>query len=752
MQDLAQREIRWLERFFSGRNALHWDAIVGVSAHPAWLEQVVPWLELLEHDRDDLPIVLPVFDKDGPTTWYAVALNENAAAALGEELTGVIGLSYSDFCGQLCPCQADDPIEATLRERFGRFVYRFSAQSQENKADIVKALSMYLGILRRRPDTPDRTQQPFGKIRGDFDRALLSGNEIAARRLLDELLATGRADAVQQKFLEIRLLAGLGRQQELSHNDALIKSIMDLSLPPQTLTDVVDALYSRFISSFENEANVDVVISAFKQHISKRFGPLFKERKGVRQASVLKAFLLYELTQDAPNATRCEALVSAYPEEATGKALVQRWLSSLREPVAPPTPANEPDPFNIARQAVGDEDYEVAIDLYFKLLPDVRAYSGLLRCVVEFSTSDLTSKVLGLIDTAPANVRSTLSDRDTKRIATLRAQTAMQAQVNTLPVGWITWAEAVVAEQYKTSPIGILADAVQKWSVEDYLREPVQCEKLASIIGNATGSAEEIFRDAFPYLIEFFADRPSSPTRGFAPLYVMLIEIVACNGSASADELELVTSLVHALLSVAPSRDVYTDAVRALGEIVSENKAASNMDWALNLAELLAIFPSPDAEARLRVFMAVIELIRGNGHRLSDTQRTVLHLLVKDYDCPQLLECFPVPELTPDEEEKGAHFSGLIGIYTLMEGAGLRAKQLLQKILPQARVELNGDFVATERLKHLAAAADVFVFAWRSSKHQAFFCVKESRGDRPLQLPLGKGTASILQAVLAAIE
>ncbi|WP_343653084.1 protein DpdD [Herbaspirillum sp.] len=752
MLTLPEREIGWLERFFSGRNALHWDAIVGSSTHPAWLEQVVPWIELLGHGRRDLPIILPVFEKDGPTMWYAAAPNENASASLGEELMSAIGPSYSDFRGQPHACRPDDVIESALRERFGRFIYRFSPQSESNEADIVKALSIYLGMLRQRPETPDRTQQPFGKIRGDFDKALLAGNEAAARRLLDDLLATGRANAEQQKFLEIRLLAGLGLQQELSHNDALIKSIMDLPLPPQTLTDVVDALYSRFISSIENEANVDVVLTTFKQNIGKRFGPLFKERKGVRQTSVLKAFLLYELTQEVPNATRCDAIVSAHPEGAAGKVLLQRWSSHLKSPLAQPTPVNDPNPFDIARQAVGDEDYEAAVDLYFKLLPDIRAYSGSLRCAVELSVPNITSRVLSIIDNAPTSVRGALSERDTKRIATLRSQIAAPAQANTTQEGWIAWAEAVVSDQYKTSPLAILADSVPKWSVEDYLREPAQCEKLASIIGNATGRAEEAFRDAFPNLVEFFADRPPSPVRGFAPLYVMLIEIVACNGSASADELELVSSLVHALLSTAPNKDVYAETVGTLAEIVSQNKAPSNIDWALNLAELLAIYPAPDAEARLRMFMAVVALINGNSHRLSESQKTVLQLLVKDYSCEQLLDSFPQLGSGSDVAEEHVNFSGLIGIYTLTETAGLRAMHLLQKMLPQARIELNGDFVATERLKNLAAAADVFVFAWRSSKHQAFFCVKEARKKLPIQMPLGKGTASIIAVALAAVR
>ena len=61
---------------------------------------------------------------------------------------------------------------------------------------------------------------------------------------------------------------------------------------------------------------------------------------------------------------------------------------------------------------------------------------------------------------------------------------------------------------------------------------------------------------------------------------------------------------------------------------------------------------------------------------------------------------------------------------------------------------VNSDLVCTPQLTSLAKAADMFVFAWKSSSHQAFYCVKDAiaKGE-PIWAP-GKGTASILRAVL----
>jgi hypothetical protein len=275
---------------------------------------------------------------------------------------------------------------------------------------------------------------------------------------------------------------------------------------------------------------------------------------------------------------------------------------------------------------------------------------------------------------------------------------------------------------------------------------------LAEKIGNASGEAECVFRDAFGALVEFFVDRLAHPVRGFIPLYTMLIRIVAWNGAVSANELELASTLVQALVSLGPSKDDYVEALDAYSEIIAANSTPGNIDWALNAAEMLAMHGSPDSESRLRFFMAVVELARTQNHRLMPTQLAILSLLAKDYSCTNLLESFYFQEQKHAETTGYAHFDGLIGIYTLTESAGQRAREFLRMLLPLARVELNGDGVATERLKHLAINANIFVFAWRSSKHQAYYAAKEARGSRQMLLPIGKGSASILSSVLSELE
>ena len=754
IEALLPRDMSWLERFFSGRNALKWEAVIGRSAPPAWLELVVPWVATFASSGARLPIVLPVFGPDGPCHWYGMASDEAGANALSQELTAFVGPSFSDFQGQPLCAVPTDAIEKVLLERFGRFVFRLEPVNAEDSNGISDALQSYLGLLRRRPDIPDRTQRPFGKIRAEFDRALLAGNEPDARSLREELVSSGRLDAEQQKYLDIRMLAGLGRQYQLAHDYPLVKSVLGLSLPAQTIADLVVALYSTYVAEIECSGDDDAVLSTFRKEIADNFGMLFLERKGVRHPSVLKAFMLYELVQTEPNRARCQAILSAYSED-DGRALVERWAGRL---------ASNPHPwvdlFESARQALADEDYGLALQLSFDAFPDSWTYGSMLRCAVELDHAEVALRVLVTVDEAPEAERLKWTKRDLARLKQLRLETSGKPEesdespIRTIrpEADWLSWVSYVESGSHDRPPLKVLEEALPRWGVEAYASDPAGCRELADRIGNAGSVAEQTFRDAFAPLVEFFVDRPDCPVRGFAPLYAMLIRIVAWNGIVSANELELASAVAQAMVCLGPSRDDYAEAVEAYAEIVTANSAPGNIDWALNAAEMLALNASPDRESRLRFFMAVVDMARACAHRLQPVQYEILTLLAKDYGCSALLEAFPTRESAAQELAPRYDFTGLIGIYTLTEPAGQRARQFLRKLLPQARVEVNADHVATEKLKSLAANADIFVFAWKSSKHQAYFAVKESRGPRQTLLPLGKGSASILDCVLAELH
>lgn len=179
----------------------------------------------------------------------------------------------------------------------------------------------------------------------------------------------------------------------------------------------------------------------------------------------------------------------------------------------------------------------------------------------------------------------------------------------------------------------------------------------------------------------------------------------------------------------------------------------SYLPWSLDLCEALAILPCPsDAarDARLRLFLQVLSQAASFAHRLTAVDLLPLEMLAKDYGVSE--EAVAALKREAKSGDTDAKYQPdlngkTIGIYTLTESAGVRAKTALEELFPGCKVVVNSDLVATAQLTNLAKTADVFVFAWKSSSHQAFYCVKDAlAGNAPIWAS-GKGTASILRAI-----
>ena len=703
-----------------------------------------------------MPIVLPAVLDNGNITWYAVAESDQVFAQLSEELTSFIGPSYSAFVTESPVDYRKSTQAKALASRFGRRVLSFEANCPEDQLQIKKALTLYRNLLVSRPAITTRTRRPFGQIRSDFDRALLAGNELGAKGFLEELKSTGRVDAGQQKCLEVRLHSGLGQFEVMARNEHLIKSVAELSLPSQTLIDVVSALYETHIRPIESDSDIGSIVEVFKKRLIKPFGgALFRDRKGIRNPSVLKAFLLWELCRDVPNLRKARLIFDDYASKSDGWGLVKDWLAQLGVKPQLPTKLNStPDYSSLAQQAIVDEDYESLYEYSLKLLPDIKGYKFLLRSVSELASFKKTGEVLKLVDEASSEVSENFEPKDLERIEILKRFDVTETKYDHRN-GWVWWAESILKGLPLADAKAALVKEVSHWSIDDYTGDPAKCDRLAQLIVGADDNASRVFRESFPEMVAFFVEQPVKPQRTFTPLYSNLVKMLVFCGTLSADELEISSLLALTLLSSGPTVDEYSECLRDMSEILTANRTVMHLDWALNFAELLALHPAQDSGSlRISFFVDVISLVSSAYHRVSSFQRDILEQLANDYGCSDLIERLPGADSEEGNsaEIKNGSFDGFIGIYTLTEGAGHRAKYLLESSYPNARVEVNSDHEATDRLTNLAKKADVFIFAWKSSKHQAFFCVKNARSSKSLIMPIGKGSASIVRSASQCIE
>jgi hypothetical protein len=710
--------------------------------------KALPWLHKLEGSGDDFFTVIPSFGANGEITCYGVATTTQLFSEMSDDLMSFIGATY-------CTFENIDDItistnEQILKNRFGNKVVRFKPFGTPQQEQVALLLDAYLGLINRRPPNADRTTRPFGKIRNDFDLALLAKNEDHARQLINEMSLTGRLDSSQKKCLEIRLLAGLGYTDQIARDQSLITSVIDLSLPHQIITDITTALYETYIRAYENETE-EVVMNNFTQNIYKPYGgALFKTRKSIRDPIVLRSFLLAQLAHNEPDQSKIDGILSAYSANAEGRNLVLKWKEWLKPTSRVQPPTTQPnEPAELVNNAIIDEDYLKAAEICLEHLSDGWVLTPLLRCAENIGSKDLSQRVISHV--ASLKDLSKLNLRDTQRLEKLRKNLESETAFE-IPNSMHAWVTGVINNSLGEDPLRILKESIHKWSLDDLLANPKQCNEIADFIVNADKPQEEVYKAAFISLVDFFADNEKSSQRNFSPIYASLIKVLAWRGALTQDELEIAATLTNALLNSAPTRQVYLDLLSDMDDILEENKSVLNTDWMLNIAELFILYPSQgNDDLRLNLFISIINYFLSIAHRISGPQKDVLKNLAQDFNCRDLLDSFPSENDGEVSKVLRQDYSGYIGIYTLTDGASQRASAVLKKYYPQARIEVNNDHEATDQLKSMAKNSDIFVFAWKSSKHQAYFCIKDVRAHNEILMAPGKGSASIIKCVMNKI-
>jgi len=322
--------------------------------------------------------------------------------------------------------------------------------------------------------------------------------------------------------------------------------------------------------------------------------------------------------------------------------------------------------------------------------------------------------------------------------------------VNRAPQGWLDWARQVASGMDEDEAMGAVGNHMDTWDPAELRQHREQATELTNIINNASESAELVFREATPLLCQTVMPEDGVPPRHLKPLLQLLVTKVAFLEDTSRSELELVRDLTATLLIIGLDKTEYAGLLSDLQDLMNAQMSVFTVSWSLDLAELLALHPCPGPEQRLRLVLRVVEEARRLAHRLTSTDMLVVGQLCQDYaiDCPTE---FTKADDTVVAEADEALAGKKVGIYTLEEPAGQRAANILEIRCPTVRVELNHDHECTKRLINLAQSAELFVFAWKNSKHQAFYCVKAHRAvDAPFIQAQGKGSSSILRAIFGS--
>jgi hypothetical protein len=738
---LANEDLQFLGSFYSVPNGLEWKELEAGTAPTKIADAIRPWVQRLASGNRRAPLLLPFIREGQLTGWYATARSAEGASALEKELMAWIGPSYWTIWSAV-PVEARDQMAKSMRERFGNTVYRFAGSDAGRNVAIASRVSDLDQVLKMRPEERTRVIRPFGSIRGDFERALLARDETRAEEMIAELRATGRLNEENLRYLDVRLKAGMGYWPQIARNHWLIATLSDLALPPQSLTDVVEALYRTYVEQAEAGGSASAVLDAFDINIARRYPRLFSTRRGIRNPRVLKSFLLFERLRSSPDIAIIDDLCSLLPagdREAP-------WVREINNvPVSSTRTASRSD----ADAAFEDENYDRAFEHYLVSPLTVRSLNRLLLCVTMIGTDEVKRRLLAEIDAQATDLLDSLTPKQEALIEGMRERRPPTG-LDGSP-GWMNWAQQVADGRDLPDAEASARDAALAWDIEPFKRSEQLSDAFAALIGNVDGASALLIRQCVPYLMNAFFASEQTTSATLRPIAATLFLLIAMDDKLTGVDLELLVQLLDELLAMGLSEKNYVSLINDLEDVQNRVVSLSHLDWSLDISEMLAVAPCPSAsarEARLRFFSRALAGAQSFVHRLEQHHLIAISFLAKDFGVElDSSEFARARNQTVDASSTG--LSGKkIGIYTLAESAGSRAKAALEEMYPGCLVEVNSDLVATPQLANLAATADLFLFAWKASSHAAFNCVQDAmpRGSKPI-FPPGKGTASILTAV-----
>lgn len=699
-------------------------------------EQLSSALRWHAQGHGDRPVLLPFRAAgDDLICWYACARTDAMLRAVTHEVGAFLGPSYIHLASADRTPDAADKHMLPLIAEAGWQAIRFSALATAAEQTVLQQWQRYWRLLDRRPLAASHVPQTFDQVRAAFDRALAARNEPGARSCLAALRERFGLSAENRLFLDIRLAAAFGRWDEIAAH-RLLQTIVHLRLPAETYGDVMEAIYEAEVAPFERAPRLEELLDRFRKTVAETAKPLFRTRRTSKRPAVLRAFILFELTQAEPHAQSCIDLLRDLPSGSFGGL-----DAALRAHVARLATT---DNHRAAQLALSSEQFDRAYDLLWPLPDDMHVLLNLVLCARESEDPEKARVVLTRLAAAPDGMREAVEAGAPTRLQRLRSLIAKLDGK----------AHKSIVEQFEQRPGESDDDFVERWrelarstGPSDVLADPKAPLVAAECLTRLVVENPALFERLHALWHELFVDR-IEPDRRLLPIYVALLETLRARGDFSETDRGLLLQTLVALVMAGPDAATYRAAVDEVHEVFKEVRSPHVMTWALDVCDTLAVAPTRDADARMRLLLSVQQAGVEYAARLTSMVRALLRMLLVEAG----IEVAPVLIENKQAEIESTGGRGdvqLLALYSLDEAATKRASQVLGELFPQLKVESSADAVCTPRLKTLAQHADLFVFAWKSSKHAAYDCIKAAVKEKArLIMAEGAGTTSLVEAAI----
>ena len=612
---------------------------------------------------------------------------------------------------------------------------RIDSADLQSDIRLLSQWRIYEDLIARRPRALSFVPSTFYQLRAAFDRALLARNEVAAQAAIAALRERFGVSAENRVYLDIRLNAAFERWEEIAQH-SLLPRLIHLQLPPETYGDVMEALYRSHVQAFEIGPTLEPLLDQFQTEIATPFPSLFRSRRTSRRPAVLKAFVLNELIQKDPQWAVCERILEDLPFGIFGAVdgLVRGRFVKARKPVD----------MDAARSALENEQFDRAWELLWSLPDSVDVLRGLIACARESADPDKASAILSRVDAVDSSIRLQVESTSATRLANLRAGYRRSESSSTLAPPFNRW-PGEPDDRYveRWGEFARSVEPVRLLTEKGLVKATVDCLMQHLVEDSA------LFERLYPLWHELFIER-IDPNPLLVPIYLEMLDSLWARDVFQRSDQELVHQILVAIVDCGDDTS-YRKALDTVSKVFMAIRSPQALGWALDVCDSLSQRRVRDPNSHLLLLTQVIQACQEFSSRLDPLQTCLLRQLASEAQ----LDAPVIPEIIRSGVEDGSEIDETpyrVAIYSLDEAATHRAAEILKSLHPRWEIVTNADTVCTDRLKSLARKADVFIFAWRCSKHAAFYCVKSSAQTKKLVMARGVGTTSLVGAAVEFLQ
>ncbi len=758
MSELEEINDDWLSKFYSSKNQ--------VTNDQDWTELISLWEEF--YTKDGFPICFFFQNSPCNVNFYFGSKTVKGANSLRHELLSFFDHYHIKFTGTHYDLDKGLTHEKLLSQVIVNPCFKINSEDKVIINILKNDIKTYGKLLNQRPEITRKIKLPFGQIRDLFDKAILCGDYKRAYKYKDELInnaSDGRLTPQHELYLNIRLIAGLGFWDRLNTND--LRKLIDFKnqLPVSIIRDITDYFFSVGVSSFLNTDDVDGCLKQLDSYKFKEFLGFFSQKKLINNKKSLIIFLFSEIAQEKINIEYALSICTEiYKSEnpLIVRTIEKTYLSKNN--------FQNMDFFKEGKRCFLDEEYDKALFNFFKIKPSSSSLIYIIRCMISkflmkqvHEWPDVEGYDASLIKNI-LNYYSNLSNEE-KVIFDQNENSTFIKEFYKLDEGfegskedfdniideWDNWLSSVQVSKNIEEEISFFNNYVNDWDIRKFKNNP---KSLNEYLDNLLTIDQTLFLKTYKKFYDKFFIENDLEDKEFIDFFISFINYLVLAENFDENDLQICFSIQEHILQLGLSNVQYKELIEALLIVISPQRIGlNNFDLMLDISETFSFFPKRDENSSVIFQSKILEIGVKNIKRLNQNQKLCLRALCNDFgEVPEWLRKNEIEEKKENEFYLDS-FSHLkekkLGIYTLNENAGKRIKKILNEKVPSCKIDLNSDKECTDRLKAISSNSDVFVFSWKCSKHQAYYCIKNNRAsDLPFLQPLGKGSASILNELI----